>query len=142
MSHMDSHQPNNEKLSWNNVVSEDEQFWVWAHFTLSFAARGEYHDAVSQIDDLREILESWQLRLDLMERKNSKKTGNRYRPEFIERMKKTFCPAHADGIKEAFKNLIKIQLQQRALIDRTLSPDWTVSAPVISNIQILSQNLS
>lgn len=129
-----------EDLSWEHVVSEDEQFWVWTHFSLSFAARGEYHDAVVQIDDLREILHSWQNRLDLMEKKNRKRTGHRFPAEFLERMKKTFCPAHPEGLKEAFSNLIKIQLQQRALIERTLSPTWTVSPVTISRIQKFSQS--
>lgn len=128
-------------LNWDDVVAEDEQFWVWTHFTLSYAAKGEYHDAVNQIDDLREILLNWQARLDMMERKNSKRTGNRFRPEFLERMKKTYCPAQPDCLKDAFKNLIKIQLQQRALIDRTLSPQWTVKPSTISQIQNFSQSI-
>ena len=142
MNHPNTHPIDPSYPHWQEVVLEDEQFWVWTHFTLSFAVRGEYHEAVRQIEDLREILENWQSRLDLLQKKNFKKVGNRFQPEFLERMKKTFCPAHADGLKEAFKNLIKIQLQQRALIERAVEPQWTVSSKTISRIQTLAQTFS
>lgn len=125
-------------LDWSEVCHEDEQFWAWTHFSASTAARGEFHEVLQHLEDLREIVQVWQSRLDVMARQNSMKTGNRFRPEFIERLTKTYCPPHGDSIKNAFKNLIKIQLQQRALIARTVGPQWKVSPGTISRIQEFS----
>lgn len=127
-------------LNWSQVVHEDEQFWAWTHFSAMYAARGEYHDVVQHLEDLRGIVQSWQKRLDEMSKTQFKKMGQRFQPEFLDRLKRTYCPPHPDGIKVAYQNLIKIQLQQRALIERTLSPRWTVTSPTISRIQNLSQN--
>lgn len=128
------------KTEWAEVTCEDEQFWVWTHFSASHAAQGEYHDVVVHLEDLREIVQKWQHRIDAMARKDAQKFGNRFRHEFLERLTKTFCPPHGESIKEAYKNLIKIQLQQRALISKAFKPSWKVSAETICKIQHQSLN--
>lgn len=119
------------KENWSQVIDEDEKFWVWTHYSAMTAAQGEYHEVVYHLEEIREIVQKWQARLD----------RTHFKPEFLERMKKTFCPPHKHAIKEAFQNLIKIQLQQRSLIEKKFSPRWTVKSHTIARIQNLSQTL-
>jgi hypothetical protein len=128
--------------SWQQVIHEDERFWAWTHFSILHATRGEFHDVVQYMKDLRELVESWQTRLDGMSASYTRQTTAKYRPEFLERMKKTFCPPHSEGVREAFKNLIKIQLHQRTQIDRAFSPKWTVTASTISKIKQFSEEIA
>lgn len=126
---------------WSTVEHDDERFWAWIHYCCTHALRGEFYDSAYFMRDLRAIVEKWEAYINNRKYFDPRRAEAKFAQSFLNKVSHAFCKPERASIRQAFENLIALQLEQRKKIEQKVNVKWKTTPTAIQHMWDLVQKL-